>query len=232
MTLNGTTAMLENLTPEEGLIWLDKKYGNTVKLSSALGSEAQLLSYWICINKLQTEIFTIDTGRLFQETHDLIAQTNAFLKTNIKVYYPRSSSVEQLVSTKGPNSFYNTIDDRLECCQIRKIEPLKKALSNATVWITGIRADQTQSRKQMKLIEWNDQHQVFKYNPLLHWDESSVNRLIEKYRIPTNPLLQKGYRSIGCLPCTRAVDAKENSRAGRWWWENSHKECGLHLSKT
>ena len=232
MALNNTIAILENLTPEEGLTWLDQKYGSSVKLSSALGPEAQLLSYWISVNSLKTEIFTIDTGRLFQETHDLLAQTNAFLKTNIKVYYPKSSSVERLVSTKGPNSFYNSINDRLECCQIRKIEPLKKALSDARVWVTGIRASQTPSRQKMKLVEWSDQHQVIKYNPLLNWDEESIAELIKKYRIPTNPLLQKGYRSIGCLPCTRAVDSGENSRAGRWWWEASHKECGLHLSKT
>ncbi len=230
MISQATVSALEDLTPEMGLKWLDEKYGSKVKLSSALGQEAQLLSYWISTHQLATEIFTIDTGRLFQETHDLIAQTNAFLKRNIKVYYPKSSSIHALVSHKGPNSFYNSVDDRLECCQIRKIEPLKKALSDAHVWVTGIRSDQTRARQKMKLVEWNDTHQVIKYNPLLHWEEKRVNELIEKYGIPTNPLLQKGYRSIGCLPCTRAVADHEDSRAGRWWWETSHKECGLHLT--
>ncbi len=230
MTIQEIEDELSVLHPIKGLTWLNDKFGDTVKLSTALGPEAQLLAYWISNQQLNTEIFTIDTGRLFQETYDLLDETNWRLKTNIKVYFPDAPSVENLISAKGPNSFYNSIDDRLECCKIRKVNPLKKALKEANVWITGLRADQSHARQFGKLIEWNETHQVIKYNPLIHWTQEEVMEQIQAHQIPVNKLLKKGFKSIGCQPCTRAVAENEGNRAGRWWWEESHKECGLHLN--
>lgn len=221
---------LSTLHPRDGLAWLNNKYGSTVKLSTALGPEAQLLAYWISSQQLDTEIFTIDTGRLFQETYDLLDETNLRFKTNIKVYFPDALSVERLIAAKGANSFYNSVEDRLECCRIRKVSPLKRALKDATVWITGLRAEQSHARQHAQLIEWNETHQVIKYNPLIHWTQEEVNGQIKAHNIPINGLLRKGFKSIGCQPCTRAVEEEEEDRAGRWWWEASHKECGLHLN--
>ncbi|MEQ8364912.1 MAG: phosphoadenylyl-sulfate reductase [Cyclobacteriaceae bacterium] len=230
MTIQGIEGELSVLPPIEGLAWLDNKFGNTVKLSTALGPEAQLLAHWISSQQLDTEIFTIDTGRLFQETYDLIDETNARLQSNIKVYLPDALSVESLVAAKGANSFYNSVDDRLECCRIRKVSPLKRALKDATVWVTGLRAEQSHARQYCKLIEWNKTHEVIKYNPLIHWTQNEVMEQINTHNIPINKLLIKGFKSIGCQPCTRAVSEEEEDRAGRWWWEDSHKECGLHLN--
>ncbi len=222
---------VKDLSPPQGLKWFDSKFGRSVKLSNGFGPEGQLLTYWASVHRLKTEIFTIDTGRLFQETYDLLELTNSHLRQNIKVYYPDSNAVEDLLSRKGPNSFYHSIDNRLECCQIRKKMPLKKALHGASVWVTGLRSEQSHSRQHMKMVEWNTAFNVIKYNPLIHWDAESVAEFIAEYNIPTNSLHQKGYKSIGCMPCTRAVNYDEDERAGRWWWENGHKECGLHLEK-
>lgn len=230
MTVEAIENELSRMHPAEGLAWMDSKFGDKVKLSTALGTEAQLLTYWISQQKLATEIFTIDTGRLFQETHELIDETNWRLKVNIKVYFPEAISIENLVATKGANSFYNSVDDRLECCQIRKVNPLKRTLKDADVWITGLRAEQSHARQFGKLIEWNETHQVIKYNPLIHWTHEEVMEQIQTHHIPVNKLVKRGFKSIGCQPCTRAVTEHEEERAGRWWWEESHKECGLHLN--
>lgn len=230
MTIQEVEGKLSILHPIEGLAWLNDQFGSSVKLSTALGPEAQLLTHWITSQRLDAEIFTIDTGRLFQQTYDLIDETNLRLKANIKIYFPEASSVERLVAIKGANSFYNSIDDRLECCRIRKVSPLKRALKDANVWITGLRAEQSHARQHVKLIEWNETHQVIKYNPLLHWTQDEVMDEITANNIPINRLLHKGFKSIGCQPCTRAVAEDEEERAGRWWWEASHKECGLHLN--
>lgn len=221
-----------NLSPAQGLKWFDLRFGSKVKLSNGLGAEGQLLTYWVSIHKLKTEIFTIDTGRLFQESYDLLEQTNKHLTSNIKVYYPEAKEVTSMVSEKGPNSFYHSVTNRMECCEIRKIHPLKKALSDASVWVTGVRAEQSAFRQGIKLVEWNKTHNLIKYNPLVYWDAESVSELISEYNIPTNTLHKRGFKSIGCLPCTRAVESDEDERAGRWWWENGVKECGLHLQPT
>ena len=230
MSFEEIRANVQTLHPEEGLKWLNKYYGATVKLSTALGPEAQLLTYWISRNHLHTEVFTIDTGRLFQETYDLLELTNTLLKNNIKVYYPDTGTIEKMVSRKGPNSFYHSIENRIECCDARKVMPLKRALTGATVWVTGVRADQSHSRTHMKKLEWNETYNVIKYNPLLDWSAEQVLDLIDEFNIPTNTLHRQGYASIGCQPCTRAIRPGEDERSGRWWWENSHKECGLHVN--
>jgi len=178
--------------------------------------------------KLDIKIFTLDTGRLFQETYDVLDLTQKKYDVSIHAFFPQTAAVEKLITEKGPNSFYDSVENRKECCRIRKIEPLKRALSGASVWITGVRAEQSENRGAMKLVEWDEPHQVIKYNPLLSWTEKEVLDFIEVNKVPVNTLHKKGYPSIGCAPCTRAIMPGEDLRAGRWWWESSSKECGLH----
>jgi phosphoadenosine phosphosulfate reductase len=146
------------------------------------------------------------------------------------VYFPKNESVEKLVNEKGPFSFFESVENRKECCYIRKVEPLERALKGMECWITGIRAEQSDNRKEMERLEWDESHQLFKFHPLLNWSTQEVKDFIKKHNVPYNPLHDKGFVSIGCAPCTRAVKEGENFRAGRWWWEdNSKKECGLHI---
>jgi len=228
MTLNEVKSAVNGLKPADGLRWLADNFGNTARFSTSLGLEDQVISYWIGTQQLPVEVFSLDTGRLFQETYDVLQLTRIKYKLPIKVYYPEASQVEQMVLAKGPNSFYDSVENRKECCFIRKVVPLKRALSGAKVWITGIRADQSTNRQSMDVVEWDDAHQLIKYNPLLHWSFEDVEKFISDNKIPVNALHKKGFPSIGCAPCTRAIDAGEDIRAGRWWWETSAKECGLH----
>jgi phosphoadenosine phosphosulfate reductase len=223
--------LLHDVNPEEGLVLISRLFGSKAKFSSALGIEDQVITHWIGTNKLAIEIFTLDTGRLFQESYDLLDITGKKYSIPIHVFFPRSEAVEKLLSEKGPNSFYESVENRKECCFIRKVEPLQRALKNTSVWITGIRADQSNNRGKMELIEWDEQHHVIKYNPLLNWTWEEVSQHIEDHKIPINTLHKKGFPSIGCAPCTRAVLPGEDFRAGRWWWESSSKECGLHTTK-
>jgi len=193
-----------------------------------MGLEDQVITHMIGSEKLDIKIFTLDTGRLFQETYDVLDLTQKKYDVSIHAFFPQTAAVEKLITEKGPNSFYDSVENRKECCRIRKIEPLKRALSGASVWITGVRAEQSENRGAMKLVEWDEPHQVIKYNPLLSWTEKEVLDFIEVNKVPVNTLHKKGYPSIGCAPCTRAIMPGEDLRAGRWWWESSSKECGLH----
>jgi phosphoadenosine phosphosulfate reductase len=158
------------------------------------------------------------------------ANTNERYQAKIKAYYPEHVSIEKYITEKGPNAFYESVENRKECCQIRKVEPLKRALSGNAVWITGLRAEHSSARHDLKAIEWDDNNHILKFHPLLHWTTSAVRKYIDDNNIPYNPLHDKGFVSIGCAPCTRAVRPGEDFRAGRWWWEdNSKKECGLHV---
>ena len=222
---------LANLTALEGLRWLAIQFPDSVRFSSALGLEDQVITHLIGTERLDIKIFTLDTGRLFQETYDLLDLTQKNYDLPIHAYFPHTSAVEKLVTEKGPNSFYDSVDNRKECCHIRKVEPLKRALSGAEVWITGVRAEQSANRGTMQLVEWDEPNQIIKYNPLLTWTEKDVIEFIELNKIPVSTLHKKGYPSIGCAPCTRAVLPGEDFRAGRWWWESSNKECGLHENK-
>jgi phosphoadenosine phosphosulfate reductase len=165
---------------------------------------------------------------LFPETLDLLSRTEAKYNQNIKVYYPNTESVEKLVSEIGINGFYESVENRKACCFVRKVEPLKRALAGNEVWITGLRAEQSSNRSEMKRIEWDEGNQILKFNPLLDWGFEEMIAYINEKKIPYNPLHDKGFVSIGCAPCTRAIMSGEDARAGRWWWEDSKKECGLH----
>lgn len=201
--------------------------GRTV-FSSSLGQEDQVLTDVIGRNNLAVRIFTIDTGRLFNEAYELLERTNARYKTRIQVFFPAKEEVEVFVAAKGVNSFYESVENRKQCCHIRKVEPLNRALSGAKVWITGLRGAQSANRNKMAMIEWDEQRELYKFNPLLHWTYEDTLRYINDNNVPYNPLHDKGFISIGCAPCTRAVEPGEDPRAGRWWWETSQKECGLH----
>ena len=216
-------------TIEETLGYFSHLFPGAVKFSSSLGQEDQVLTDIIARNKLDVEIFTIDTGRLFPETYDLLERTGYRYNINIKTYFPQAEAVQEFVNTQGINGFYHAIENRLSCCGIRKVEPLNRALQGCKVWVTGIRGEQSENRSQMPLVEWSETKQLYKFNPLLHWTYDEVLNYINQYHVPYNKLHDKGFISIGCAPCTRAIEPGEDPRAGRWWWEASKKECGLHV---
>lgn len=222
---------IENTSLEDALRIVSEQYPSETVFSSSLGQEDQVLTHVIARNQLPVKIFTLDTGRLFQEHYDLLEKTNARYKTNIQVYFPDAADVEKYVNEKGINTFYESVDNRKACCNIRKVKPLNRALAGAKVWVTGLRAEQSDNRKGMKMLEWDDARQLYKFNPLLHWSYGQMLDYIRENNVPYNPLHDKGYISIGCSPCTRAIEPGEDPRAGRWWWEVSQKECGLHISK-
>ncbi|MDQ3682414.1 MAG: phosphoadenylyl-sulfate reductase [Bacteroidota bacterium] len=202
-----------------------------VRFSSSLGQEDQVITDIIARNNIPINIFTIDTGRLFHEAYDTLDATMTKYKVNIDVYFPQAQAVQQMVREHGVNLFYNSVEKRQSCCNIRKVEPLNRALQNTSVWITGLRASQTDHRKNIPVVEWLEGKQLYKINPLLHYSFDEVLAHINEYSVPYNPLHNKGFVSIGCAPCTRPIEANEDPRAGRWWWETSHKECGLHIVK-
>lgn len=222
---------LKDHSIEEGLKKMAGLYPGNVRFSSSLGQEDQVLTDIIARNGIDISIFTLDTGRLFNETYELIEKTEARYKKKIQIYFPDATAVEEMVNKHGINLFYNSVEERKLCCHIRKVVPLNRALTGASVWVTGIRASQTETRHELPLIEWLPEKQLYKYNPLLHWSYEEVLDYIKVHSVPYNPLHDKGFVSIGCAPCTRAIEPGEDPRAGRWWWETSKKECGLHTDK-
>jgi phosphoadenosine phosphosulfate reductase len=208
---------------------LAEAYPNKIVFSTSLGVEDQLITHLILSNHIPIRIFSLDTGRNFEETYKTLKATNDYYNTKIQIYFPNPSDVEALVNKKGTLSFYESVENRKECCFIRKVIPLKRALAGNECWVTGIRAAQSDNRQTMTEIEWDEGNKIVKYHPLIDWTEEQVWDFVKKNHIPYNSLHDKGFRSIGCAPCTRAVKAGEDFRAGRWWWEDkSNKECGLH----
>ncbi|MDD2449652.1 MAG: phosphoadenylyl-sulfate reductase [Sulfurimonas sp.] len=219
----------KNSDTKEILEFFLKAYKGKIAFSSSFGAEDQVLTEMILKIDADAEIFTLDTARLPYETYDVMDKTNLKYKTKIKVYFPKSSDVENLYKYQGINGFYKSIENRKECCYVRKIAPLKRALEGVEVWITGLRAQQSISRQEMELFEWDEANGVIKLNPLLLWSQEDVWTYIRSKNIPYNALHDKSYPSIGCAPCTRAVEENADIRSGRWWWESpEHKECGLH----
>jgi phosphoadenosine phosphosulfate reductase len=202
--------------------------GEKIVFSSSFGQEDQAITQAIASTKSNIEIFTLDTGRQFQESYELMDLTIKKYGLSIQTFFPSTPAVEKLVAEKGFNSFYTSVENRKECCFVRKMEPLSRALKGAKVWITGLRAEQSENRADMPILEWDESRQLFKINPLIDWDFSTLEKYLLDHKIPQNPLHKKGFISIGCAPCTRAISEGEHPRAGRWWWENSQKECGLH----
>lgn len=232
-TLDSITELqdkLESLDLVESLRFIAQLHAGTVAFSTSFGQEDQVITDAIFRNDIDIRVFTLDTGRLFQETYGLMDETRAQYGKAIQVYFPDAGDVEKLVTEKGFHSFYDSVENRKECCYIRKVAPLKRALQGSTVWVTGLRAEQSANRQSMRIIEWDDGYGLLKFNPLIRWTYPQVLSYIQAHNIPDNPLHRKGFISIGCAPCTRAIEPGEDPRAGRWWWETSKKECGLHRS--
>ena len=209
---------------------LTKEFPGRVTFSSSFSYEDQAITHEILSNNLPVKIFTLDTGRLFAETYSVWSSTNSKYNTSIKAYYPQAEPLQEYIVANGPNAFYESVELRKACCNIRKVEPLKRALAGNAVWITGLRAEHSANRHDLPILEWDESNNIIKYHPLLHWTTEEVIQHIRENNIPYNPLHDKGFISIGCAPCTRAVKPGEDFRAGRWWWEDaSKKECGLHV---
>lgn len=228
---------IETLTPrlnlldlESSLQLLSEAFPGQVTFSTSFSFEDQAITHAIASNGLPISIFTLDTGRLFPETYSVWNSTNQQYDINIKAYYPDHLQLQEFVEAKGPNAFYESADNRKACCYIRKVEPLRRALAGNAVWITGVRAEHSNARHDLPQLEWDESNQVIKFHPLLHWTTDAVRQYINQHHVPYNALHDRGFVSIGCAPCTRAIRPGEDFRAGRWWWEDSSKkECGLHV---
>ena len=228
-TVDQLNEEINNLDSIEVLKLIANKFKDKIVFTTSFGYEDQVISDMIFKNNININVVTLDTGRLFKETYKTYSQTLDVYKKGIKLYFPEKDTVEQMMSKKGPSSFYNSVEDRQECCGIRKVEPLNRALKGVELWITGIRADQSPNREGMTFFELDAARGIIKYNPLLNFSLDDVKEYIKKNHVPYNTLHDKGFVSIGCEPCTRAINPGDDFRAGRWWWESdSKKECGLH----
>lgn len=220
---------LKDSSPEEVLVFFLDHFGEEIVLSSSLGLEDQVLTDMLRKQRKNFEVFTLDTGRLFPETYQLIARTNKKYGIRMKLYFPAYEKVEAMVAEKGLNLFRESIENRKLCCDIRKLAQVPRAFEGRKAWFSGLRKDQSVTRFFNKLVEWDELNGMIKINPLIEWTEKQVWAYIREHKVPYNELHDKGYPSIGCEPCTRAIKAGEDVRAGRWWWETpEQKECGLH----
>ena len=231
MQVNDLANWLGDKPLVESLKEVARLFPDQVVFSSAFGQEDQVITDAIFKNNIDIKVFTLDTGRLFKETYDLIDQTRSRYKKPISVLFPNSDNVERLATDKGMHSFYDSIENRKECCFIRKVEPLQRALKGAKVWLTGLRSDQSSNRGEFQKVELDVGNEVIKFNPILDWSYDTMLEYLHENNVPYNKLHDQGFVSIGCAPCTRAISANEDARAGRWWWESSKKECGLHQVK-
>ena len=227
--INELNRLFEKEMPQDALRYFISEFGNKMAFSSSLGLEDQVLTdMMVKINK-NPNIFTLDTGRLFPETYNLIDKTNMRYGIKIRVYFPDFRKVEEMVSVNGINLFYDSIEKRKICCRLRKLEPLSRAFTGLEAWICGLRREQSVTRQDMKLVEWDEINGLIKINPLINWTEQQIWDYIRKHGVPYNKLHDNGFPSIGCQPCTRTVKLGEDARSERWYWESpEHKECGLH----
>lgn len=222
--------LLEQASASEIVNYFLKNYKGEIVFSTGLGAEGQAITDMIVDkDKEAVNIITLDTGRLFQETYDLIDRTREYYNININIFFPDYKKVEKMVNEKGMNLFYKSLENRKLCCHLRKTEPLKRALKGHKIWIAGLRREQSITRINLQPVEWDEANQIIKVHPLYNWTQQDVWKYIKEHNVPYNTLHDKGYPSIGCEPCTRAVKPGEDERAGRWWWEEPEKrECGLH----
>lgn len=223
------TAVAEH-GPEALLHALVERYGDRLTLASSLGAEDQVLTHMLLAIEPRARVFVLDTGRLHQETYDLMARTMSRYDMRYEVLFPDAAAVQEMVSGEGPNLFYASVAGRKRCCEVRKVEPLERALAGADAWITGLRRAQSPERADTPAVEWDAAHGAVKASPLVDWSDEQVWDYLRDHRVPYNVLHDRGFLSIGCAPCTRAVEPGEDPRAGRWWWEqDAVKECGLHV---
>lgn len=216
--------------PEEIIRYIAERIGFTkISLASSLSIEDQVLTDMLLKVNPQARIFFIDTGRHFQNTYDLMEETMRRYQFNYEVYASDTRELETMVSKYGPNFFYESVELRKKCCEIRKVNPLNRVLSTLDGWICGLRRDQSLTRQEIEIFEWDKAHSIYKINPISFWTEERVWEYIKKKNVPYNNLYHNGFSSIGCQPCTRAIKPDEDVRSGRWWWEDpDKKECGLH----
>jgi phosphoadenosine phosphosulfate reductase len=220
---------LRGKTAEEIVRWAADTFGSEIALASSFGAEDVALIDIVSGVAPDIRIFTLDTGRLHDETYDAMERIRQRYGLPIQSYFPEREAVERLELEKGFYSFRESIDNRKECCGIRKVEPLRRALAGMKAWMTGLRRAQSVTRVEMAALEWDAGNGLAKVNPLIDWSEEQVWDYIRANDVPYNRLHDQGFPSIGCAPCTRAIKPGEDVRAGRWWWENpENKECGLH----
>jgi phosphoadenosine phosphosulfate reductase len=223
----------EGYSAQELLKILLEKFGDKIALATSFGAEDQVLTDLLCRTEGKPSVFTLDTGRLPEETYQVMQATREKYGIQIDILFPDYKQVEEMVKQLGPNLFYESIESRKLCCRIRKIEPLKRKLRGLQAWICGLRAEQSVTRTDLQRIEYDENFGLIKVSPLADWSTEQVWNYIHENEVPYNKLHDRGYSSIGCAPCTRPIREGEDIRAGRWWWEQpEHKECGLHLSKT
>jgi phosphoadenosine phosphosulfate reductase len=221
---------LQNKPVTEQLRMVAELFPGKAVFTTSFGIEDQVITHLIFENDIPIEVVTLDTGRLFPETYKVFSETLQRYGKQIRVFFPDHQQVEAMESEKGPFSFYYSKDNRIECCRIRKVVPLNRALQGKAFWISGIRADQSENRHRMNWLEFDEDKKLYKFYPIFDWSYEAVVDFIRKNNIPYNVLHDKGFKSIGCQPCTRAVKDGEDFRSGRWWWEtNSEKECGCHV---
>ena len=224
----------DDATADDILVWGLDAFAPRIALSASFGSpEGMVLLDKMCrLRPTKTRVFTIDTGRLPQETYDLMDRIRNRYGVEIEVFFPRAASVESMVRQHGLNLFYDSIALRQKCCGVRKVEPLNRALEGLDAWIAGLRPDQSVTRTDVRAVEIDDVHGGrVKLNPLVRWTRQDVSAYLEEHHVPVNELHAKGYPTVGCVPCSRPVEPGEDERAGRWWWENPEtRECGIHVS--
>lgn len=228
-TIADLNNQLSGTSAQQIVAFFLEKFKGKIAFSTSLGLEDQVLTQMVAEIDPSTRIFTLDTGRLFPEAYDLMDRTSKKYKINLEVFFPNARDIEEMVAQKGINLFYDSIENRKLCCRLRKLVPLARAMKGLDAWITGLRREQSVTRENMQVVEWDAGNNMLKINPLIDWTEEQTWDYIKEHNIPVNPLHKKGFASIGCQPCTRAIEPGEDVRAGRWWWENPEtKECGLH----
>lgn len=229
-----TVALRAERLPAQDVLRLAlDRFGPLVALSSSFGAEDMVLIDMLAKIDAKTRIFTLDTGRLPQETYNVIDATRSRYGLGIDVCFPHADAVQSMVSEHGVNLFYHSVENRKLCCGVRKMEPLRRALSGLDAWITGLRREQSVTRAEVSKVEWDESNSLVKFNPLVDWTHDDVWKYIREHNVPYNALHDRGYPSIGCGPCTRAVQPGEHERAGRWWWEHPEtRECGLHVGRS
>jgi phosphoadenosine phosphosulfate reductase len=225
----GLNRQMAGMSPMEVMRVMALEFPGRITFATSFGAEDQVIMHMLSQAASAIRVFTLDTGRLFQETYDLMSITRVKYGIPIEVYFPDAATVEEMVNQDGINLFYDSIENRKLCCHVRKIIPLKRALANTDAWISGLRRQQSVTRQEVEMVEWDASLEMIKINPLVDWTEQMVWDYLLNHKVPVNELHAKGFPSIGCQPCTRAVAPGEDVRAGRWWWElPGSKECGLH----
>lgn len=236
IALGGKAPVREGvLEPAEDVIaWAVRAFGAGLTFASSFGAEDMVVLDMLLAVDRKASVFVLDTGRLHQKTYDVIEQTRAHYGRGFEFFAPKAEALEALLAGAGPNGFYLSKEARKACCQVRKLEPLGRALAGRRAWLTGLRRSQSMTRSELAVVETDGAHgDIAKINPLAGWSDEQVWAYIRSRSLPYNALHDRGFPSIGCAPCTRAVRPGEDVRSGRWWWEEpEHRECGLHPRKS